>query len=280
MHTRCCAYRRVMPGGEQRVYLSEAEAAMLSAHPAFRGAADDSAAPRDLQVQDMDYSAEASGLVVSGRVRASQRALYALVADESDARAGDYWTKTYVGKVAADGAFRVGRRLWRTFQGADHFADLNPGRRPRAQPRAEFFRPFRPVVGPNNSHRRKKNGQTPRLRPREAPAHARTTRRPMGSRSIDASIQRRGAQLRSGRTGPSALRENIAPNFALMISPSLRSNLLQQPLHQFAHRHLLRSRVEVGQNPMAQHLSRHRPDALVIGAKPARHGRPGFGPED
>jgi hypothetical protein len=33
--------------------------------------------------------------------------VYALVADESDARPGEYWTKTYVAKVAPDGAFSV-----------------------------------------------------------------------------------------------------------------------------------------------------------------------------
>jgi hypothetical protein len=48
-----------------------------------------------------------NSIVVSGRLRAPQRAVYALVADESDARAGEYWTKTYVGKVAPDGAFEV-----------------------------------------------------------------------------------------------------------------------------------------------------------------------------
>jgi hypothetical protein len=29
------------------------------------------------------------------------------VGDESDARPGEYWTKTYVGKVAPDGRFEV-----------------------------------------------------------------------------------------------------------------------------------------------------------------------------
>ncbi len=48
-----------------------------------------------------------NNIVVTGRLRAPQRAVYALVADESDARPGEYWTKTYVGKVAADGAFEV-----------------------------------------------------------------------------------------------------------------------------------------------------------------------------
>ena len=55
----------------------------------------------------MNYivNARNNTIAVRGRVRAPRRAVYALVADESDARPGDYWTKTYVGKVAADGAF-------------------------------------------------------------------------------------------------------------------------------------------------------------------------------
>ncbi|MBI1188263.1 MAG: hypothetical protein GC206_13190 [Alphaproteobacteria bacterium] len=102
-------YRRVVPTGERRVYLSEAEAAMLSTHPAFRGVPDDRGQPPKVEVRDMSYAVDSrSGtLVVRGRVRASRRAVYALVADESDARPGEYWTKTYVGKVAPDGSFAV-----------------------------------------------------------------------------------------------------------------------------------------------------------------------------
>jgi len=60
-------------------------------------------------VVETDQGAHAVFLpgVVTGRVRASQRALYALVADESDARPGEYWTKTYAAKIAPDGAFEV-----------------------------------------------------------------------------------------------------------------------------------------------------------------------------
>lgn len=102
-------YQRVLGGSEQRVYLSEAEAAMLSTHPAFRGASDDRGQLPKVAVQNMKYTANPRNntLVVSGRVRAARRAVYALVADESDVRPGEYWTKTYVGKVAPDGAFEV-----------------------------------------------------------------------------------------------------------------------------------------------------------------------------
>jgi predicted Zn-dependent protease len=94
---------------EDRVYLSEAEAALFATHPAFRGAVDDRGQLPKVQVQNMKYAPnpQKKAIVVSGRVQGSQRAVYALVADESDERPGEYWTKTFVGKVGPDGAFEV-----------------------------------------------------------------------------------------------------------------------------------------------------------------------------
>jgi hypothetical protein len=102
-------FRRVMGGGEDRVYLSEAEAAIFASHPAFRGASDERGPLPKVEVEEMKYAGDArkKAITVKGRVLSPQRAVYALVADESDARPGEYWTKTYVGKVAADGAFEV-----------------------------------------------------------------------------------------------------------------------------------------------------------------------------
>jgi hypothetical protein len=102
-------FRRVVPGREERVYLSEAEAAMLSMHPAFRGMPDTRGPLPKPDVQNLKcvVDRQENAIVVSGRVRAAVRPVYAVVADESDARPGEYWTKTYVGKVADDGAFAV-----------------------------------------------------------------------------------------------------------------------------------------------------------------------------
>ena len=102
-------FRRVIPTGEERVYLSEAEVALLSTHPAFRGVPDLPGKLPKIEVQNMKYTTNRrnSSIVISGRLSAPQRAVYALVADESDARPGEYWTKTYVGKVAPDGGFEV-----------------------------------------------------------------------------------------------------------------------------------------------------------------------------
>lgn len=93
---------------EQRVYLSEAAAAMLSTHPAFRGAPDDRGRLPKVEA-NLTYTVDArkKAIIVKGQVRAPLRPVYALVADESDARPGEYWTKTYMSKVGGDGAFEV-----------------------------------------------------------------------------------------------------------------------------------------------------------------------------
>lgn len=103
------AHFRRNGGRDDRVYLSEAEAALLTNHPAFRGGADRPKPLPRVDVHGMEYTADvkAKMLVVRGRLVASQRANYAVVGDESDARPGEYWTKTYVGKVESDGQFRV-----------------------------------------------------------------------------------------------------------------------------------------------------------------------------
>jgi hypothetical protein len=102
-------FRKVKPRGAEQVRLSEAEAAMFSAHPAFRGASDHREPLPKVDVQNLKYSVNARDktISVSGKVQSGKRALFALVADESDERPGEYWTKTYVGKVASDGSFSV-----------------------------------------------------------------------------------------------------------------------------------------------------------------------------
>jgi hypothetical protein len=102
-------WRRVMKKEEDRVYLCEAEAAMLSIHPAFRGETEERQRLPKVDVENMEYTADpqAKMITVRGKLRSPRRAIYALVADESDSRPGEYWTKTYVGKVRPDGAFEV-----------------------------------------------------------------------------------------------------------------------------------------------------------------------------
>jgi hypothetical protein len=102
-------FRRVRPRGSPIVRLSEAEAAMFANHPAFKGATDDRRPLPTVEVKNLKYSVRGreKAIVVAGKLQAGRAAAYALVADESDARPGEYWTKTYVGKIAHDGAFEV-----------------------------------------------------------------------------------------------------------------------------------------------------------------------------
>ncbi len=102
-------YRRIVPKREPRVYLSEAAAAMMAQHPAFRGKPDDRRQLPKLQVADQRYLVDRreKAIVVSGRVQANVKPAFAIVADESDARPGEYWTKHYVAPVAANGQFAV-----------------------------------------------------------------------------------------------------------------------------------------------------------------------------
>ena len=103
-------YKRQFPAGTKYVYLCETEAAMLAVHPAFRGVPDDRAGLPRPQVQNLQYRSDTKNhrIIVSGRVRAQeQKPVYAFVADESDARPGEYWTRTYVGEVAPNGEFEV-----------------------------------------------------------------------------------------------------------------------------------------------------------------------------
>lgn len=102
-------FQRVKRHHEPRVYLSRAEAAILSTQPAFRRASEASNPAPGVDVEALQYAADPRNrtLVVSGRVRAVRRVAYALVADEAAGRPGEYWTKTYVGKVDPDGRFQV-----------------------------------------------------------------------------------------------------------------------------------------------------------------------------
>ncbi len=102
-------YERVFPVREERVYLSEAEAAIFATHPAFQGVTDRPGPLPKIEVQNVRYTVNRKDntFVVNGRLSSERRAVYGLVADESDARPGEYWTKTYVGKIGPDGDFEV-----------------------------------------------------------------------------------------------------------------------------------------------------------------------------
>ncbi len=68
-------FRRVAPASEERVYLSQAEAALLSNHPAFRGEADKPKPLPKVEVQNLKHTmnGQTNSFVVSGRVLGSER---------------------------------------------------------------------------------------------------------------------------------------------------------------------------------------------------------------
>ncbi|MCA9061392.1 MAG: hypothetical protein KDA85_22915, partial [Planctomycetaceae bacterium] len=102
-------YKRTFPAGTQHVYLCEAEAAILSVHPAFNGVADSRKGLPKVQVDNLRYSTEPAKrqITVKGRLRSPAAARYALVTDQSDASPGEYWIRTYAGKIQTDGSFEV-----------------------------------------------------------------------------------------------------------------------------------------------------------------------------
>ena len=94
---------------DQRVYLSEASAAMLWKHPLFTEAA--TRETRQPRVKLLDchatYRKEDGSVEVTGKVRSPLPVHSVVVAEESQSPRGDYWTQTFVGKTASDGTFCV-----------------------------------------------------------------------------------------------------------------------------------------------------------------------------
>ncbi|MBM79357.1 MAG: hypothetical protein CMJ78_02030 [Planctomycetaceae bacterium] len=144
-------YRRVVPIKEERVYLCEAEAALLANHPAFRGVADTPHMLPKLNVQNLKYAVNSKNknFLVSGKLVSRRRGVYAVVADEADARPGEYWTKTYVSKLAKDGNFEVAvtelaksngtLKLWFAFEGGTQTGNGRSRSRGSGIPKAYVF---------------------------------------------------------------------------------------------------------------------------------------------
>ncbi len=144
-------WRRVRGEGDRRVYLSEAAAAVLARHPAFRGVPDDRGRLPAFSLEGLECVVEQRQrrFVVTGTVKSDEPAAYALVADESEALPGEYWTKTYVGKVDEDGSFRVvvsepaaaggTLRIWFVFEDGDHTGDGRQRSRPSGIARSYTF---------------------------------------------------------------------------------------------------------------------------------------------
>lgn len=101
-------YRKRFPG-EERVYLSEAAAAMLWKHPLFNGSTDNRDANPTLKFDDFQasHNNERDQVNLTGTVDSNFEPHSVVVALESATTRGGYWRKTYVGRVDEDRSFRV-----------------------------------------------------------------------------------------------------------------------------------------------------------------------------
>lgn len=102
------AYQTRYPD-EERVYLTEASAAMLWKHPLFSGTTKDHQVVPRLALTAIEFSQDAErGLItVKGKVESDYKAHSVIVANESRALRSDYWRKCFVGRIAEDGSFEV-----------------------------------------------------------------------------------------------------------------------------------------------------------------------------
>lgn len=99
-------YERIAKDQSGKVYLSQAAAAMLIAHPVLRGLALPSGPLPSVQVRQQRL-VTGDGLYLEGKIKSNGQPVYAIVGDHHDQLPGSYWVKHYVGRVSSDGTFRI-----------------------------------------------------------------------------------------------------------------------------------------------------------------------------
>ena len=97
---------------EDRVYLSQAAAAILWKHFVFSGTAKDRHVIPSVEVKDYAarYDRARNEIVVSGSLESNGTAHSVVLVDEAPPRQENYWCKTYVSRIGQEGAFRVNVR--------------------------------------------------------------------------------------------------------------------------------------------------------------------------
>jgi predicted Zn-dependent protease len=92
-----------------KAYLSEASAAILSAHPVFTGdASSRNKLPRTEFVDvKVIYDKTTAAISLSGTLKANHSPHRIVVIDDRDDKPGAYWVKGYVSEVSAQGGFAV-----------------------------------------------------------------------------------------------------------------------------------------------------------------------------
>ncbi|MEJ7639660.1 MAG: hypothetical protein WKF75_17220 [Singulisphaera sp.] len=94
---------------KQKVYLTEASAAMLWKHPLFSGTAKDRAVMPDVQLGDYraTFDRKQRRITVSGKLSSNRPAHSVVIIDDMQKKPGPYWVRGYVGRPAEDGTFSV-----------------------------------------------------------------------------------------------------------------------------------------------------------------------------
>lgn len=99
-------YRKRFPG-DDRVYLSEASAAMLWKHPLFSGTTKERNVTPKLEFRDFQATYEGDRALLTGTIKSDLAPHSIVVACESPATRDGYWRKCYIGRVKKDRSFQV-----------------------------------------------------------------------------------------------------------------------------------------------------------------------------
>lgn len=99
---------RKQPDADQ-VYLTEASAAILWKHPVFSGTSKDRQRQPSVKLADYKpaYSRSSNRITLTGKLLSDMHAHSVVVIDDLGKPGDEYWFRSHVGRIAADGRFRV-----------------------------------------------------------------------------------------------------------------------------------------------------------------------------
>lgn len=102
-------FRRVTGKNVSEGYVSHAAAAMLVAHPVFRGRPLEDRKPPQVRLSEGNVSTnlKTKTVTVSGRIQSNQTPLIAVIADHSKKLPGEYWMRHYVSGIESDGRYSI-----------------------------------------------------------------------------------------------------------------------------------------------------------------------------
>ncbi len=102
-------FRRVTGRDEPQAYLSQAAAAMLSAHPVIRNRQLTRTSVPSVNLTEGELISEPGGKTVHlrGRIESNRQPLFAIAGNHDDSLPGQYWVRHYVSPVDQQGRFDI-----------------------------------------------------------------------------------------------------------------------------------------------------------------------------